>query len=96
MSSFIVHTTGSFERSSKKIIKKDRKANKIIKEVIETLEKDPYGKDGSKISKLTDIKQNDGVWRIRFGDYRVRYDVFEKDVVLHSIKNRKDSYKNKR
>jgi mRNA-degrading endonuclease RelE of RelBE toxin-antitoxin system len=96
MSSFVVYTTSAFERTSKKVLKKDRKADKIIEEVIDTLEKDPYGENNSKIKKLTDIKQNNGMWRIRFGDYRVRYDVIGKDVVLHSIKNRKDSYKNKR
>lgn len=93
---FNILTTSAFDKMLKKVFKKDKKISKSIKEISNILKENPYGENNSKIKKLTDIKQNDGMWRIRFHEYRIRYDVIGKDVVLHSIKNRKDSYKNKR
>ena len=34
-----------------------------------------------------------GKFRIRVGDYRIRYDLERKMIVLHSVKHRKDIYK---
>ena len=96
MSNFTVHTTQVFEKMSKKIIRKDKELYKLIEETIDILEENPYGENSFKIKKLTDIKQDDGKWRIRFRDYRIRYDIIGRDVILHSIRNRRDSYKNKK
>ncbi len=46
-----------------------------------------------KIRKLSGLKI--GRLRKRIGDYRIRYDVFGNDVVLYSVKHRKDIYKKK-
>ncbi len=34
-----------------------------------------------------------GKRRIRSGNYRIRYDVEHKKIILHSVKHRKDAYK---
>ena len=58
------------------------------------LQNDPFNAEQVKnIKKLVDVEKGGGQWRIRFGDYRIRYDIIGKDVVLHSIKNRKDIYR---
>ncbi|MBI3961397.1 MAG: type II toxin-antitoxin system RelE/ParE family toxin [Deinococcus sp.] len=31
-------------------------------------------------------------WRIRAGDYRLRYDIVGSDVVLYSFRHRKEAY----
>ena len=57
------------------------------------LEDDPYNQSGRhKIKKLAVVKAGDGQWRIRFGDYRLRYDIVGNDVVLDSFRDRKDAY----
>lgn len=53
---------------------------------IEKLKKDPFR--GRKLEAV-----ETGQWRIRIGDYRIRYDVIGKDVVLHRIRHRKDIYR---
>ncbi len=34
-----------------------------------------------------------GRWRLRVGDYRIRYDIIGSDVVLHRIRHRKEVYR---
>ncbi len=34
-----------------------------------------------------------GQWRIRVGDYRIRYDVVGSDIILHRIRHRKEIYR---
>jgi len=53
---------------------------------IETLKKDPF-----RGRKLQGVET--GQWRIRIGEYRVRYDVVGNDIVLHRIRHRKDIYR---
>ena len=44
------------------------------------------------IKKLGGIDQGDGQWRIRSGVYRLRYDIEDHRVILHSINHRKEAY----
>ena len=44
------------------------------------------------IKKLTDVEPGDGRWRTRAGVYRLRYDIQDDIVTLHSINHRKDAY----
>lgn len=57
-----------------------------IEKVIDKLAKNPY-----QGIKLTSIKI--GQWRIRIGDYRIRYDIEENKVILLRILHRKDIYR---
>ncbi len=57
-----------------------------IEKAIDELGKNPY-----QGMKLASIKV--GKWRIRIGDYRIRYDIEEDKVVLLRILHRKDIYR---
>jgi len=56
------------------------------------LGQDPYNRSARHpIKKLKDI-QSGGQWRIRWREYRLRYDIYGTDVVLHSFRHRKEAY----
>jgi mRNA-degrading endonuclease RelE of RelBE toxin-antitoxin system len=88
---FRVLTTPAFEREFRAITKKD--ATRALEELIEILGDDPHNRSGRhKIKKLTGLKSGEGQWRARWRDYRLRYDIFGGEVVLHSFRHRKDAY----
>lgn len=79
--SFSVRSTSHFERDARKRVKRNRALLEILS-----------GK--CDIKKLRGIKVGQGQWRIRIRDYRIRYDVLDReyDVVLYSFRNRKEGY----
>lgn len=94
MSYFNVSYSSAFDRDAKKLRKKDKKITEIVDTASKILQDDPFNaKQIKNIKKLVDVEKGDGQWRIRFGDYRIRYDIIGKNVALHSIKNRKDIYR---
>ncbi|MFC1751657.1 type II toxin-antitoxin system RelE/ParE family toxin [Patescibacteria group bacterium] len=91
---FRVLTTPSFDRESKKLFKKNKKVADVFEKIVEILRNNPKNESRKySIRKLTDVKHGEGQWRIRSGNYRFRYDISGKNVVLHSIRDRKDSYR---
>jgi len=76
--------TKSFQKDFQKI--KNKKLKNNIKKELQKLSKNPY-----KGKKLINLKI--GQFRIRIGDYRIRYDIFQKEVVLHRLRHRKDIYR---
>jgi mRNA interferase RelE/StbE len=54
--------------------------------VLETLAQNPY--EGT---RLTNVEI--GAWRIRVGDYRIRYDIEENQVLLYRVRHRRDIYR---
>jgi mRNA-degrading endonuclease RelE of RelBE toxin-antitoxin system len=61
--------------------------------LIQTLSEDPHNRSGQqKIKKLAGLNPGEGQWRLRWRDYRLRYDIFGSEVVLHSFRHRKDAY----
>ncbi len=90
---FRVLTTPAFEREFRAISKKDSTLVRALEELIETLGNDPHNRSGRhKIKKLAGLKAGDGQWRVRWRDHRLRYDIFGREVVLHSFRHRKDAY----
>ncbi len=73
------------------MIKKDKHIISIYERAILVLETGPF--DGVDVKKLVNVTFGEGQWRMRLGNYRVRYDIHDKNVVLHSIRDRKDSYR---
>ncbi len=91
---FRVLTTPAFERQARKAIRSKGELAAVLEKLIPILRDDPYNVTGSyKIKKLGGVDAGDGQWRIRFGDYRVRYDIAGDEVVLHSFRDRKDAYR---
>jgi mRNA-degrading endonuclease RelE of RelBE toxin-antitoxin system len=89
---FRVVTTPSFDRDFRKVAKTDPGLESALRELAVTLGQDPYNRSASHpIKKLKDIKSG-GQWRIRWREYRLRYDIYGADVVLHSFRHRKDAY----
>ena len=85
--------TPLFERSAEKLIKKSFSVKEILDRMLIILEVDPLNLSRvHNIKKLTDIKKEEGQWRIRIGNYRLRYDISSKDVVLYSFNHRKNAY----
>jgi mRNA-degrading endonuclease RelE of RelBE toxin-antitoxin system len=91
--SFRVLTTPAFEREFRAISKKDSALVRALEELIKILCDDPHNRCAQhKIKKLAGLKPGEGQWRVRWRDYRLRYDIFGNDVVLHSFRHRKDAY----
>jgi mRNA interferase RelE/StbE len=57
-----------------------------VLEVLEALQENPQ-----QGSQLTNVPI--GKWRIRVGDYRIRYDIEEDQVLLYRVRHRKDIYR---
>lgn len=55
------------------------------------LKKDPHSSPN--IKKLRNVEI--GQWRMRIGDWRLRYDVVDNEIHLHIIRQRKDVYRKK-
>lgn len=49
-------------------------------------------RSGKDIRKLVSVEI--GVWRLRIGDWRLRYDIVDDEIRLHVIRHRKDVYRN--
>jgi mRNA-degrading endonuclease RelE of RelBE toxin-antitoxin system len=90
---FRVLTTPAFEREFRAISRKDANLVRALEELIEVLRNDPHNRSGQHpIKKLAGLKPGEGQWRMRWRDYRLRYDIFGSDVVLHSFRHRKEAY----
>jgi len=65
----------------------------VLEKLKALLQEDPHNISRRyDIKKLKGIKHGQGQWRIRSGKYRLRYDVFGKDVILYSFRHRKEAY----
>lgn len=90
---FRVLTTPAFERDFRKISKGDTALVKVLEELLAILREDPHNRGRRhKIKKLAGLKAGEGQWRIRWREYRLRYDIFGDEVVLHSFRHRKQAY----
>lgn len=90
---FEVTTTRAFDRSMKRLAKSDVRISVLFERLLAVLSNDPYNTSRRyDITKLTDVDQGDGQWRIRTGVYRLRYDIEGRNVILHSINHRREAY----
>lgn len=91
--SFRVLTTPAFEREFRKISKRNSALITALEESLAILREDPHNRGAQHpIKKLAGLKPGEGQWRLRWGDYRLRYDIFGEEVVLHSFRHRKEAY----
>ena len=90
---FRVLTTPAFEREYRAIARKHVNLIVAFQELLEILAADPHNRSGKyQIKKLVGLKAGEGQWRVRWREYRLRYDIFGNEVVLHSFRHRKDAY----
>jgi mRNA-degrading endonuclease RelE of RelBE toxin-antitoxin system len=90
---FRVITTPSFEREFRRLSQRNAKLLDALAELIAVLAEDPHGHSRlHPIKKLAGLKPGEGQWRIRWREYRLRYDIFGSEVVLHSFRHRKEAY----
>ena len=78
----VVHTP-TFRRSFDKL---DALTQRRVLESLHKLEEDPYIGLKLKAARI-------GQWRLRVGDYRIRYDIHDDTVVLHLVKHRSEVYR---
>ncbi|MDI6892843.1 MAG: type II toxin-antitoxin system RelE/ParE family toxin [Actinomycetota bacterium] len=62
-----------------------------IEKALLGLKKDPYSGRSTRKLGSVDI----GIFRLRIGDWRLRYDVVGDEIRLHIIRHRKDVYRKK-
>lgn len=90
---FRVLTTPAFERDFRKAAKGNPALVEALQELLSILREDPHNRSGRyKIKKLAGLKPGDGQWRIRWREYRLRYDILVEEVVLHSFRHRREAY----
>ena len=90
---FRIFTTAAFDRSMKRLAKKNPDISDMFEALLAILAADPQNASRRhSIKKLTDVEPGEGQWRIRSGVYRLRYDIRDDIVTLHSINHRKDAY----
>ena len=91
MAAFRVVTTPTFNRDFRKTSKGNPILEGALQELATILAQDPHNRSGVHPIKLKDIKSG-GRWRIRWRQYRLRYDIYGTGVVLHSFRHRKAAY----
>lgn len=90
---FRVLTTPGFERDFRKLARGHPPMLEAMEELLAILRRDPHNRSGQhKIKKLAGYKEGEGQWRVRWKEYRLRYDIFGNDVVLYSFRHRKEAY----
>jgi len=82
------------EREVQRLRKRSPHVYASLLQAIELLEGDPFNLEGrANIRKLVDVPAGEGQFRLRIGDYRLRYDVVGHEVILHSMRPRGKSYR---
>jgi mRNA-degrading endonuclease RelE of RelBE toxin-antitoxin system len=90
---FRVLATAGYERDLRAIVRGRSSVVDAAEELLEVLRRDPYNRSGRyQIKKLKGCEAGEGQWRIRWKEYRLRYDILGRDVVLYSFRHRKDAY----
>jgi len=83
MPTFQLVISNRFRRDLRRL---DTQIHARILEALEQLQENPH--QGSKLTNV-DI----GAWRIRVGDYRIRYDIEDDRILLYRVLHRRDIYR---
>jgi mRNA-degrading endonuclease RelE of RelBE toxin-antitoxin system len=90
---FRVLATPGYERDFRTISRGRHSVVDAMEELLAILRRDPHNRSGrQQIKKLAGCKAGEGQWRIRWKEYRLRYDILGSDVVLYSFRHRKEAY----
>lgn len=89
----VVASTG-FEREVRRLRTRLPRVYEELLEAVCVLEVDPFNLEGrANIRKLVGVPSGEGQFRLRVGDYRLRYDVVHDEVILHSMRPRGRGYR---
>jgi len=78
-------------RQYQKLVRRNPVVQFQIEQMIATIREDPFNRTHQfDIRKLTDFPA--GQWRVRRGDYRIRYDVDKHHLIIHAVFDRKEGY----
>jgi mRNA interferase RelE/StbE len=80
---FALIISNRFRRDLRRL---DAQTHRRVLEALEGLQANPY-----QGSQLTNVQI--GQWRIRVGDYRIRYDIEGDRVLLYRVRHRRDIYR---
>lgn len=90
---FNLRATSLYQRSVVHLTKRNKSLLDVVDRLLDAVESDPYNRSGRhNIKKLHGVELGDGQWRIRAGNYRLRYDIHGEDVILYSFNDRKEAY----
>ena len=91
---FQVRTTPHFDRLVRRLHRHHHDLAGRYTEALETLQTDPLNRRGAhNIRKLEAVRAGEGQYRLRLGRWRFRYDVIDRDVILHYCGlRREDTY----
>ena len=83
----------AFERDARRLTRRSRELATLLAEHSTLLEIDPYDRARRcDVTRRTDVAEGEGQWRLRVGDYRLRYHVLGQDVGLYSFRHRREAY----
>ena len=92
-SRYLTRPTSAFQRDVRSLTKRNPNLLIAIDEMERTLQEDPFNLTRQhQITKLVNVKVGNGQWRIRSGDYRLRYDIVGDEVIMYSFTHRKETY----
>jgi mRNA interferase RelE/StbE len=80
---FALVISNRFRRDLRRL---DAQAHRRVLAALDDLQENPY-----QGSQLTDVAV--GQWRMRVGDYRIRYDIEGNRVLLYRVRHRSDIYR---
>ena len=94
VSAYSVVTTAHFDRLLKKLAPKHPELVERFEEALEILSLDPFNKSHKyPTKKLNEVAAGEGQYRLRSGRFRFRYDVAERELVMHYCGlRREDTY----
>ncbi len=92
---FTVRTTPHFERFMRRLSRRHRELTDRYANALQILQEDPANRSGAhQIRKLENVAVGEGQHRLRLGRWRFRYDIIEREVILHYCGlRREDTYR---
>jgi mRNA-degrading endonuclease RelE of RelBE toxin-antitoxin system len=92
---FSVRTTPRFERLARALRKSHPEFDALQERAVKILKADPYNRSREHhIRKLEAVALGDGQWRLSLGRFRLRYDIYDNEVILQYCGlRREDTYR---
>lgn len=93
-SPYRILTTPTFERETRKLKQRNPQIIKHLEGMVEILRIDPRNRTHShNIKQLKGVRSGEGQFRIRSSEWRLRYDITGRYVILHSFRHRSEAYR---